>query len=542
MVRGRVLASEPGEVVADTDGTPRAPAPARLFWELAFLAFAVASVYPLWHVRYAPLQDLPQHLAAVRVWFDFGDPALGFQRYFQLDPWRTQYLAYYALVGALSRLVDVEVANRIVLTACMVGTPYALRRLLVVLGRDGRLAFLAFPLVYNAHLILGFFNFLAAIPLALWGIALAIDARRSPRRTRDIGLALLALACFYAHVVPFALMALGIVLVSVEPTRWRSLSRLFPLAPAGLAAWSWLRSSPAGHATWTAASGGGARMPEFVPWRRALAETPLWLTDVFTDPWALRLLHAWGGVAVFALLIAPFLGREHPSRDAPDALARSLGWRLTLLAPVCAALYFIAPTSYDWIWPIAPRFPLLALLFLVIALPRPGRIGGHAIVLGAAILASAHFHVAGIAFSRFQRDEVGDFDEALAEIPRGQRVAGLIFARGSAHVRFSPFLQYVAYYQARKGGAVMFSFADFPQSPFRFRAHDRPPRVPPRWEWLPQLVDPARDLDWYDWVLVRGRGGRLAMARDDWRLVWNGKHWSVWRRAPATIRSDGLGP
>ena len=35
------------------------------------------------------------------------------------------------------------------------------------LGKDGRLALLAFPLAYNAHLVLGFLNFLAAIPLSL---------------------------------------------------------------------------------------------------------------------------------------------------------------------------------------------------------------------------------------------------------------------------------------------------------------------------------------------------------------------------------------
>jgi hypothetical protein len=543
MVQGYVLASESGRA-----GPTAAPEPARgerVFWELAFFAFAVASVYPLWHVGYAPIQDLPQHLAAIRVWFDHGEPALGFEHYFELDPWRTQYLAYYALVGFLSRAADVEVANRVVLTACMIGTPYALRRLLVVLGRDGRFAFLAFPLVYNAHLILGFFNFLAGIPLALWGIATAVDARRSPRHARDVGLALLALACFYAHVVPFALMALGVVLVAVEPLRWRSWSRVVPLLPACVAAVAWLRASPAGQATLTAvgAHAPGARAPEFAPWRRALAETPMWLTDVFTDPWAARILYAWGAVVLFAWLVAPLLGRRPaPSESSmPDSLVRTLGRRLSILAPLCLVLYFVAPTSYAWIWPIAPRFLLLALLVLILALPRPGRWGGHAVVAAAAVLASAHFHVAGVAFARFERDEVGDFDAALAEIPTGQRVAGLMFLRGSAHVRFSPFLHYVAYYQARKGGAVMFSFADFPQSPFRFRPHDRPPRVPPRWEWMPERVDPTRDLAWYDWVLVRGRGSRLALARDAWRLAWHGRRWSVWQRASSEA-ATGSGP
>jgi len=92
------------------------------------------------------------------------------------------------------------------------------------------------------------------------------------------------------------------------------------------------------------------------------------------------------------------------------------------------------------------------------------------------------------AFSAFDHEEVGALDGALAAIPDGRRVCGLIWQRGSRHVKFSPFIHAVAYYQARKGGAVMFTFADFPPSPFRFRPDNRPPRVPPRWEWLPQRV------------------------------------------------------
>ena len=204
--------------------------------------------------------------------------------------------------------------------------------------------------------------------------------------------------------------------------------------------------------------------------------------------------------------------------------------RLWLLPIVACAFYFVAPSSYDWIWPIAQRFPLLALLLLVPVLPRAGRFGGHAVVLAAVLLSSAHLHYAGTAFARFEREEVGDFDEALAKVPPAQRVVGLVFMRQSRNVRFSPFLHYVAYYQARKGGAVMFTFADFAQSPVLFREANRPPRVPPRWEWLPTRIDPSRDLGWFDWALVRGPPGRIAKARDTWKPVWRGRVWSVWRR------------
>jgi hypothetical protein len=151
--------------------------------------------------------------------------------------------------------------------------------------------------------------------------------------------------------------------------------------------------------------------------------------------------------------------------------------------------------------------------------------------LTAALLVSAaSFHQAGKAFARFDREEVGDFDQALDALPQSARVVGLIFDRHSQHVAFAPFMHYVAYYQARKGGAVMFSFADFPQSPFHFLEANRPPRVPPRWEWLPQRVRPA-ELAFYDYALVRGGPGLIARANSGFDAVYRGTRWSVWKRA-----------
>jgi hypothetical protein len=128
---------------------------------------------------------------------------------------------------------------------------------------------------------------------------------------------------------------------------------------------------------------------------------------------------------------------------------------------------------------------------------------------------------------------VGDFDQALAVIPPGKRVAGLIFDRHSKQIAFAPFIHFVAYYQARKGGAVMFSFADFPQSPFRFREQNRPPRVRPRWEWTPERVRLSPDLDWYDYVLVRSNRPRFERPRAGFVPAYVGERWSVLVRKTA---------
>lgn len=498
-------------------------------FELLLLALCAGSIVPLWYVDYPPIQDLPQHLAAIRVLHDFDDPALGFARYFEIDLFRTQYLAYYLAADWLAYLLNVELANRVLVSVSLVATPYALRALLSALGRDPRLCVLCLPLLYNAHLILGFLNFLLSIPLAIYGLALAVRQRRAPTRGRALGLALVSLVCFYCHVVPFALLGLGVGLIALQRRPADIALSLLPLAPSGVAALVWLAHSPAGQATLTAATGAeSGPKPMFQPPQRALSELPRWMTDVLSGDLDRQLLYVWAGVVGLCLIASLLGGLLGATSDAPDRVGRSLARRLSLLSPLCALSYFVAPTSYDWIWPIAQRFPLLCALLSLIAIGRLPRPLAHGVVLAGALLGAAHFHFIGTAFSAFDREEVGDFEEALAHIPKGQRVVGLIFDRHSRHVAFSPFIHFVAYYQARKGGAVMFTFADFPQSPFRFVETNRPPRVSPRWEWLPARVQPRTDLRWYQYALVRGGPGRIAQPSSGFALRYRGKRWSVY--------------
>lgn len=520
----------------------------RLGWVLA----TVACVFPIFQLEYLPIQDLPQHLAAIRVLHDFHDPLLGFQRFFELQLLRTQYLTVYFAVHVLSYLLDLELAMRLVIAFVLVSVPRSLHRLLGALGKDGRLALLAFPLAYNAHFLLGFINFIAGIALAFYGLAIAARARthqQAGARTRGaaIQLALVALACFYTHVVPFALLCVGVGLLALGRDLRAIVPRLLPLVPCAFAAAFWMQTSAAGQATLAAAQGQaqGKRL-DYAPFANALHELPLWLTDVLARNEDGLLLLGWCALMVIALLAtvatALFGMRSRTSAnraatgqplacDTPEAeLHRSLARRLLLLAPLCAVLYFVTPTSYDWIWPIAQRFPLLAALFAILWIGRMPELVRNVVCVLALACSLAGFHHAGSAFGAFAREEVGDFDRALAAIPNGQRVAGLIFDRGSRHVAFSPFIHFVAYYQARKGGAVMFTFADFPQSPFRFRDDDRPQRVPPRWEWMPERVR-ARDLAWYDYVLVRGGPGRLAQSSSGFVPTYRGERWSVFQRS-----------
>lgn len=500
-----------------------------VLFEIPFALLALHAAYPLLSVAHPPLQDLPQHLAAVRILADHGDPALRFDAFYTIELGRTQYLAYYLAVAAFAKVLGVVRANALVLSAAIVGTPYAMRALLRALGRDERAALFVLPLTWNAHLVLGFFNFVAAIPLALVGLALAVRLRTEWTRARAIGLAVVAFVAFYTHVLPFAFLGLGATPILVGESLRDTARRLALLVPAGLAALAWTVSSPAGKATVTAASGtdGAGPSPTFTAVGDAIRNAPGWLTDVLHGPRDDVYLAAFAVL----LLLALGLGATDPSPADPITVRarRVLAW----LAPLALAGYFLAPESYDWIWPIAPRFPLLALVFLVPSIEVPKRFEGLVLSLGVALVSVLGTNEIARAFGEFDRQEVGRVDEVIGTIPRGSRVVGLIFDRGSREVKFSPFLHYAAYEQAHRGGAAMFSFADFPACPYRFREDNRPPRVPPRWEWTPELVDPRRDLEWYEFALVRGGPGAIGAATDRWQLQMERGPWRVYRRVGA---------
>jgi len=366
-----------------------------------------------------------------------------------------------------------------------------------------------------------------------WGLTAAVRLRQEHTPKRMIYLGLWLLVCFYMHVVPFAFLGLGATIVLIGDSVKLTAQRAIAFIPVLIAAGGWLASTPAGRATLAAAEAAETvEKPFYVTIGQAIRELPTWLTDVLHRERDDQLLVAWGAL----LLLAMAVGLRPQARRVTDAIGEvedergpNYAWLLGLMSPLAFVAYFVLPSAYDWIWPISGRFPLLALLFLTLLLPRMRGILGATVLLAAAVVASLSFYEINKSFVQFEREEVGDIDQALAAIPKGERVAGLIFGGSSNIVRFAPFLHYVALYQARKGGVVMFTFAEFPQSPFRFKADTRPPIVPPRWEWTPERVDPDRDLTWYRYVLVRGGPGRIQRS-PYFESVFQGAGWTVWRR------------
>ncbi len=484
---------------------------------LLYLLVAIAATAPAWIVQHPPIQDLPFHLATLRVIHDYKDPHFGFARDFEVDLFHTEYVLYYVLGSALAFVLGVFKANVALMCLYLGGTVLALRELCLALRKDERLCLFVVPLLVNVMFVMGLLPFMIAVPLMLWAFALSARYLEKPTRDRALALAGLVVALFYAHILPFAVFGIGFAAMFPweKPREWMRAGA--PVVPGVLLSVWWIFGSEAG----ARALGALGSKHEVTPLTNPQASFAQWSIDVFSD--------ASNQVFFFGLVILAVLavGLAQGDRDRSSRIAR--GYAIVPIA--CFVLYLTTGDQLGIVWLFSQRFPILALMTAIPLLRMPtglrgGVVSAALVALGAGSLANTCKH-----FIAFEREEVGDIDGALGAMDARKHVAGLIFDRGSSIVHYAPFMHFVSYYQLEKGGVVTFSYTSFPHWPVRYRPGHFPPPGGPlrlRWEWTPEQVTVDELSTYYDYVLTRGNG--FHPPPGTFHVKWRGGRWTVWAR------------
>ncbi len=488
-------------------------------WLYVLVAFVATA--PAWIVKHPPLEDLPLHLATIRTLKSIHDPAFGMDKDLVLTLGRTQYVIYYVVGAALATVTGVVGANVVLLSGYLGGTVLALRDLLRALGRDERLCLLVVPLLVNQMFVYGLFPFLVGIPIMFWALATSVRHFERPRVQSGALLAGLALTLFYSHIFPFGIFAIGFAAMFpwLKPSRWIACAA--PLIPAVLMLAWWTFFTAAGRLVSGATNGFDANRTLAA----SIADVPNWFINVFRDD-------SDEIVAIgLVLVVIAALGLSLGDRNASKPVARAYA----LLPLACVVLYFKLPEAHGYIWLIAQRFPILFAMTAIPLVPMPH--GGRGVLVTAAALALGVGATINTCqhFIRFEREEVGDIDDAIDAMDPGRRVCALIYDKGSAIVNHVPFLHYGSYYQTAKGGVVMFTFAGYAHWPVDFLPGRYPPPGRPareRWEWTPEQVPMTEIFPYYDYVLTRGSGFRPPPGTYHVKLQRD--RWTVWARDTVT--------
>jgi hypothetical protein len=490
------------------------PSRSKLFGleDLAFVALLTALVglalVPLWIVDIVPLVDEGSHLHLIRLLHEYDTNALVRHHYIRVDA-IVPYLSYYQLVDWLSwlrpdgwflPLTDIEWANKIVLTTCLVSLPLSALTLLRAAGHSRWLVLGVVPWILNADFFMGFLNYLMSMPIFFWLLAAYLRFLRRPGWGRAALVAGLMAALAVTHYL----------LWSVSLALLPALGLLFGVRN-GWKATLW----------WPIRDGllGVPSVALLAPWflKYFVFAQGVTTSDqvVHTEQ---KLAQIYGGEHLGPIdNVRLFASRMFDSIGAPEApmslLARpgelvTVVWVLAFLLWVLGAVRSKAPAAADgrglqkyaisgtsflgyvlalvvfayfafpkhlikpiWLWGVNFRLVEVIGVLAVVALPvcplRPDGVKRWGVRLGLVLMigATVGMSLATATAFRAARAEIGPAREALGVIPPGKHVLTLRRNMWGKNLRFNIFHNVTEFYAVLRGGYVPYSFADTSSKP-----------------------------------------------------------------------------
>ena len=456
--------------------------------------------------------DYPQQLAMAAILRWLGDPARGFQTVYETALGRPQGL-FEVLTAGLAWVLPIETAGRLVVSLSLAAVLPAAVALCRRTGRPDWYALLALALTYNHAFYWGFVDNLLAYPLVLGGLALA---DRLFDRPFGVGSWLLLAAwtlVFYGVHLQFLLIFAGaaawLALVR-RPGLGTLVLQLSALLPglalgAGVLGWAHLHAAEV-----------------MTPFQQRLQEVPTvtYSSHMKADQVPGLLFGSWADGTHWFLVLLLYLTvvlLAVPSLRKPSEMERRdsvlFRTRFLSLAGWVALLYFLVP-EFSRGYLVSGRLAPLAVMLAVPGLPRPPVRRERIALALTGLLLAAHLTRTTVGFVGFAAEAAG-LREVLEAAEPGQTLAGLIYDPVAATWHTPPVFQHAAaYYQVYRGGRVLLSFAQFFNSPVRFRAgENREEEILVKWDGLsPWKFDLARDGDHFRYFLVHGSREQLVFA------------------------------
>jgi len=478
--------------------------------------------------------DLPQHAAQISLFLNLGNPDFPFSNEFQLKIF-TPYLLGYALIAAVTPLLGIVSASKLIIWLALAAFPLASRFLLRQAGADPYWAWLTFPLLYGFAYQWGLLNFLIAAPIGIFFLALVWRQENPPEMRSAFLVVLMLYVLFFSHALIMALFSLiALVYWLLSSTRLRDfVRRAWPLAalipiilvwlivtskhpqtqrPPG---WdlSWTRSTDSYYiyiANWVDPNEPGfGRLTGFIP--RLLGVRP---SAAFTLT----------GLFLFALPVLTGGSFANPRL------------RIIPVLSITLALLFLPSYLFGNAYTFQ-RFTLFSLpLFLIMidAPKRPTRIQQY-IRLLAPLIAFTWISFASFNAMKFDNESDG-FETILSKMEANKRAISLVFARDDERSIAPTFLHFPAWYSALNSGITNPSFAQFYGMPLIYKT-SYTASVDSGFEWGPHQFDWQTHEGYrYDYFVARSPvdHGAFLFRTSPCRisLMEHSGQWWLYRRDP----------
>ena len=472
------------------------PALTIAFWGAVLLATAA-----FYTTRYLPLIDYQQHVAVAALLHRLFDARAPEHATYAMNL-VTYNGGFHVIVAVLAYLMPVEQAARVVMSTYPLLLSCAALAVARTTDRPRWYALLIIPITYSRAMAWGFANWNLTFPIAVLGICWFV---RYARGERSMFFRILFAACFcaYGHVLAMLCLCFGVLVVLLSrvialSSTWagrvsRMAAMSLPLMPG--VAWCVLvyrYQTTSSFTNWSDAYTNGEDDPLWYKLWHLLDMSVGNFRDRSDDALFLAAL-----AIVFALLFSA-APEARPTQEQASLDLRAMRW----LAVAFFGCYLVIPKAFVATWFIYERFPTLAVLFLVGALPVRLFPRGMELRTAAAVVAVASS--ANLVRQFATTEETADALAIVDDMPRGKKLLQVTYEPSTSRNKREIYLHLAALYQARTSAPIGCAFTKYESMPVHTKPGTTPPQVPRGFEWNGALYDPRSDLARaYDLTLVR---------------------------------------
>ena len=398
--------------VVETGGLP-------LIW----IALTLVALVPVWNQRLLPQLDTPNHLALVRGWHSYHDPAYKISNYYNLRVRPVPYFLFYLTIHLLLYVFKIEIANKIFLSAYIILFPLSVLALARALKRSPWLALSSFILVFNQNWIYGFSSYLMGTALMFFALASLIRWLDGGQPRTLVFLGLSTILAYFGHVMPWFCFGLcAIALLLREAWNWRRglYAALAMLPSVGFAVAAYVEESKT-RSYFKNGEGLSALAGTWHDFPTLVEAFPRRVLEIFPGNTDRNIL------IVLTLTVIALAVWQRVRDERHEDVQRK---RITLMLFVLGLAYCMLPYQITkpmaW-WYVSPRVPSMMAVLLVL-LPAPKIEGWRRLIMVPVIVCAI---ILPLTLARLYRDfsrRNAPFMQLIDETPIGSNVLVVVRA------------------------------------------------------------------------------------------------------------------
>jgi len=465
------------------------------FWYLVVALLTIISLWPIWSVRFPPMQDYPQHLSQVQILSEYSNPDYDYKDNFSADLKPVPYATFYAITFFFSKFLPIETSGKAAISLYILLITFLVLRIAHQPKVDSIPwgVLLLFPLAFNQQYFLGTINYLFSLPILLLSLIGQKNIIKGEGGFRAAFIHVLwILALFFTHPFTFLVFIfLSLTNIILFCKKHNDFKRILPhICVAVFLFFVWFfTANPADVSALPPEAKGFRWMPfnEILVYYLYIFTGMLW----YDGPDSI-LIVLW--ISLTSITVLSLFKHHNGDKDYLN--------KYVFFFAITTIGIFILPFAKGVFTFINLRLTAVSYFFLAMTVGRVNFKGISKIIF-IILLAAIMLH--SVAKQRHISNDIADIEPILKKIPPQSSILALVFNNNSPELDRRPFDPHITdhhYYYILIGGGILNPY--LPDSPL-LPVHLKPESVLPEpGGYMPHKFKWELHGAYYDYFLIRG--------------------------------------